>query len=392
METPYRSEVCDLCHSKKYSVLIKLKTGRALRSDRKIVNCNLEKCVCDNCGLVRGSRCFDKQALEDYYSDEYRLSERTEEYFFHTPRGEISRSSLFCDWMLSASGAAIWEKARHCLEVGAGSGLLLREMGRRFPKASCEGIELNRDAVHLARQRGIIMHQGEPADLAGEQYDVVYSIAVLEHVPSPTKFLKELRRLLKPGGHLFLCQPTQDVPSYDLFFIDHLHHFGTEHLRQYARKTGFHERGVWVGHPWMPNFSLHLWQAVELGAEFVWEGRPGHTKCAAASCSIVADMKNLNALIASLTKRQRRVALFGLNEVYWLACAYSDLADFRVVCGLDDNPDKSEYAALEFPVLKPEDCLALRVQDVVLTMNKVYYEYARRRLEKLGLETHPVLS
>jgi len=27
-----------------------------------------------------------------------------------------------------------------------------------------------------------------------------------------------------------------------------------------------------------------------------------------------------------------------------------------------------------------------------LTMNKVYYDYARQRLEKLGLETHPVLS
>jgi hypothetical protein len=78
--------------------------------------------------------------------------------------------------------------------------------------------------------------------------------------------------------------------------------------------------------------------------------------------------------------------------VYSLACAYSNLGNLRVVCGLDDDPDKPEYTALNFPVLKPEDCLALRVQDVLLTMNKVYYDYARQRLEKLGLETHPVLS
>jgi len=93
-----------------------------------------------------------------------------------------------------------------------------------------------------------------------------------------------------------------------------------------------------------------------------------------------------------LIKRRRRVAVFGLNEVYSLACAYSNLANFPVVCGLDDDPAKPEYAALDFPVLKPVDCLALRVQDVLLTMNKVYYDYARRRLEQLGLETHPVLS
>ena len=96
-------------------------------------------------------------------------------------------------------------------------------------------------------------------------------------------------------------------------------------------------------------------------------------------------------LMSRLTKQQRRVALFGLNEVYWLACAYSDLGDFPVLCGLDDNPDKPEYAALDFPVLKPEDCPALRVQDVLLTMNKVYYDHVRQRLEKLGLETHSVL-
>ena len=392
MESAYIPEVCDLCRSKKYSVLLDLKTRRAMRSDRRVVNSNLQKYACDNCGLVRSGQGFGNQSLEDYYSDEYRLSEQTDEYFFHTLEGPISRSSLFCDWMISSSAVPAWQKARRCLEVGAGSGLLLKELARRFPKAACEGLELNRDAVDRARQKGIVVHQGEPADLASEQYDIVYSIAVLEHVPSPTKFLKDLRRLLKPGGHLFLCQPTQDLPSYDLFFIDHLHHFGTEHLRRYARKTGFQEQGVWVGHRWMPNFSLHLWQAVELHAEFVWEGPPADTKCVPVSRSIVSDMEHLNALMASLTKRQRRVALFGLNEVYSLAYAYSELADFPVVCGLDDDPNKPEYAALNFPVLKPEDCLALRVQDVVLTMNKVYYEYARKRLEKLGLETHPVLS
>jgi hypothetical protein len=119
METAYKPEVCDLCHSKKCSVLLELKNERAMRSDRRIVNCNLEKYVCDNCGLVRGGRSSSNQRLEDYYSDEYRLSEETDEYFFHTPQSPISRSSLFCDWMFSSSGTPIWQKARRCLEVGA---------------------------------------------------------------------------------------------------------------------------------------------------------------------------------------------------------------------------------------------------------------------------------
>ena len=158
METAYKPEVCDLCRSKKYSVLLELKTERAMRSDRRIVNCNLEKYVCDKCGLVRSGQSFSSQSLEDYYSDEYRLSEQTDEYFFHTPQGAISRSSLFCDWMFSLSGTPVWQKARRCLEVGAGSGLLLKEVSRHMPNATCEGVELNRDAVDLARQRGIFVH------------------------------------------------------------------------------------------------------------------------------------------------------------------------------------------------------------------------------------------
>ena len=89
--------------------------------------------------------------------------------------------------------------------------------------------------------------------------------------------------------------------------------------------------------------------------------------------------------------RRRRVAVFGLNEVYWLFRAYSTLGQFEVVCGLDDRPDNPEYRRLEFPVVVPEDCVGLGVQDVLLTMNKIYYDQAGERIRGLGLTPHPVL-
>lgn len=392
METQYRPTICDLCDSSAYSVLIGLNTGRAMRSDRRTINSNLEKYVCNRCGLVRTGRSFDGESLEGFYSDEYQLSEQSEEYFFHTPQGPISRSSVFCDWIVETTGIHSWQNDNRCLEVGAGSGLLLREFIRRFPAMTFEGVELNKAAVDLAQQQGLPVRQKEPCHVDAEQYDVIYSIAVIEHVASPAGFIKDLRKLLKPGGYLFLCQPTQDVPSYDVFFTDHLHHFGSEHLHQYALKCGFSEQQVSIGHQWMPNFSLHLWQATDLNGEFSWEGAPGHTTCAETAIRIVADMERLNSLLAEMTLQHRRLAVFGLNEVYWLARAYSTLADFPLVCGLDDNPDKAEYVALDFPVLVPEDCIELGVQEVILTMNKVYYDQAQKRLEQLGLTVHRLLS
>jgi hypothetical protein len=43
-------------------------------------------------------------------------------------------------------------------------------------------------------------------------------------------------------------------------------------------------------------------------------------------------------------------------------------------------------------VVVPEEGPALGVQDVFLTMNRIYYDQARRRLERLGVCVHPVLS
>jgi len=391
MESLYNPAICDLCGSDDYSILIQLTNDRAMRSDRDVVECSLCKLICTRCGLVRSGHFFAARQLQHYYADEYVLSIQPEHYFF-TPMGQISRSEILCDWIISSMGMNHWRKAKRCLEIGAGSGALMQEFIKRFPDKIFEGLELNKAAVSLAQSRDLRVYQGALSDLDTGQYDIIYTVAVIEHVPSPTKFLYEIHKRLRRGGSFFLCQPTQDVASYDVFFVDHLHHFGTEHLRQYARKSGFHEQGLVVGHQWMPNFSLHLWEAVEKADNFAWIGSPGYTTCVSTARDIAADMTRLNATLARLKMEQRRVAVFGLNEVYWLAVAYSTLSQFPIICGLDDTPDKSEYKRLGFPVLTPEDGLLFRIQDVILTMNKIYYKQARERVEKLGFTVHQVLS
>lgn len=391
MNLAYDPTICDLCGCEEYAVLLDLTTGRSMNSDRKIVDRNLRKYICEGCGLVRSGERFYDEELQDYYVHDYTLSVQPEHYFY-TPQGPISRSKILCDWIVSAMGEHRWQEADRCLEIGAGAGMLMQEFIQRFPQAIFEGIELSHDATAIARKQGLSVYQGAFSNFNSRNYDIAYAVGVIEHVSSPTEFLKEIRNHLKPGGLLFLCQPTQDVPSYDLFFFDHLHHFGSEHLGQYARKCGFRERGLVIGHEWMPNFSLHLWQKTEQPDDCVCMGPPGFTTCPSTARKVIADMARLDETLAKLAAGQSRIAVFGLGEVYWLARAYSALGNFPIVCGIEDQPDKPEFARLEFPVLIPEDCLSLGIQDVILTMNKVYYDQAHKRLKQLGLGVHTVLS
>lgn len=94
------------------------------------------------------------------------------------------------------------------LDVGFGNGGFLKvasEMGW-----NAEGIDFDPKAVGVARARGLNVRCGSVADLSAhaEEYDVITLSHVIEHVHEPLVLLRDLYRLLKPGGCLWLDTPN----------------------------------------------------------------------------------------------------------------------------------------------------------------------------------------
>jgi hypothetical protein len=83
------------------------------------------------------------------------------------------------------------------------------------------GFELHEHRAAAARRVGYDV-TSDPRQIPDRDLDLIWSIAVLEHVASPSRFSRR--------GTLVLAVPTQDVPSTDLLFIDHLWHFHTPHM------------------------------------------------------------------------------------------------------------------------------------------------------------------
>jgi 2-polyprenyl-3-methyl-5-hydroxy-6-metoxy-1,4-benzoquinol methylase len=96
------------------------------------------------------------------------------------------------------------------LDVGFGNGNFLKiadEMGW-----SAEGIDFDVKAVEVAQARGLKVSCSTTAELSAhhESYDVITLSHVIEHVHEPIALLRELYRLLKPGGFLWLETPNID--------------------------------------------------------------------------------------------------------------------------------------------------------------------------------------
>ena len=94
------------------------------------------------------------------------------------------------------------------LDVGCGEGFFLFYASRMG--YAVKGIELSQDAAEYAKKEFDLDVEAklfEEARLQDNYFDVVTLWQVLEHVPQPLVILKEVHRILKPGGLVMVSTP-----------------------------------------------------------------------------------------------------------------------------------------------------------------------------------------
>lgn len=113
------------------------------------------------------------------------------------------------------------------LEIGAGQGGLgahLAVAGAQRVVAADFSAEAVAKTLHLVESRGLGNVTVDRADIhalpyAADLFDVVVSCETLEHVRDPGTAVRELARVLRPGGWLFLT-----VPNYlNLFALQRMY-------------------------------------------------------------------------------------------------------------------------------------------------------------------------
>lgn len=156
------------------------------------------------------------------------------------------------------------------VDFGCGIGALLE----RLPAASRTGVEVSESARREAQARGLQV-VASTSELADGSADVVISNHALEHTLAPLDELRDLRRVLRPGGKLVLWLPVDDWRAQRRPQPDPNHHLYTWTpllLANLLEEAGFTvEQCRVVTHAWPPftAFFARLPRSLfDLGARF----------------------------------------------------------------------------------------------------------------------------
>jgi ubiquinone/menaquinone biosynthesis C-methylase UbiE len=91
------------------------------------------------------------------------------------------------------------------LEVGIGAGPLVEKL-RKLRKVSIYGVDISPPLLKKARERGAVplLSAGEHLPLKRNVFDSAISLDTLGHIENPGAVLREIRRVLKPGGRIVI--------------------------------------------------------------------------------------------------------------------------------------------------------------------------------------------
>ena len=132
------------------------------------------------------------------------------------------------------------------LEIGCGGGVLVRAASARGWQVF--GTEISPSCATLLRPLlGMRLFEGTvlEAPFENESFDGVMMIEVIEHLVDPLPYLIAIRRLLRPGGRLFMTTPNAGGasarllgPHWQAYTGEHLSYFEADSMKALLERAG----------------------------------------------------------------------------------------------------------------------------------------------------------
>ena len=190
---------------------------------------------CRSCGLVWIEPMPSPESLEAYYQSAYRDADGR--YVPFMKAEEIRR--LIAQHRMNRIRKQLDETAwlGRWLDVGCTTGDFIAASAKIGARA--EGIDISREAVAEAEERGLVAHHCRVEDFAPESpYRVITAFDLIEHLLEPRAFVRRLRDWLSRDGWLVLTTPNvRSILPRWLMRRHWFYYWPDEHLFYFDPKT-----------------------------------------------------------------------------------------------------------------------------------------------------------
>jgi SAM-dependent methyltransferase len=346
----------------------------SMSSDGQIVALTISKQECSNCGTVRSS---DVSFLNDFYKNYYKLNVVNNDPMYIFQGEKMRKSEMHLEWITKLVGNRI-KDFNSIIEIGCGSGNLLG----LFDIKDKYGVEPSEEAAKFANTIAKVRNIGYEEISEEEKYDFIFSSCVIEHTIDPNDFLQKNWHIANNDSVIVVGLPIQDTESFDVYFLDHLHHFTVNQFVYLCQKNGFTVENYEVGYKCMTSMGY-----------FVLRKK-------ADNLSVIKYEKNQNFYTSGVwinnlnnfleNNATENLIAFGYGETSFFYQSYTKLNSV-VNCFIDDVKAKSEEN-----VISAEEAInanVLKDSILILLANPHYHEFLKEKFKTVsGLKFYSPFS
>ncbi|WP_193171921.1 class I SAM-dependent methyltransferase [Nisaea nitritireducens] len=302
--------------------------------------------VCGACGLVQKPITDEWSREADRIYESYVLYHQSRSGVEQLIAGETglkSRSVHLIDWM---RGALKLDDDGLLLDFGCGTGSTLKAFAQELPRWRLNGYDPNVKDVNVLSEIETVDGIYERLEDIDKHFDLVTLVHVFEHIPSPAKVIRDIRRLLHPTkGRLFIQVPYFPHNPFDLLIADHSSHFTQASIASVVASAGF---------------DIEALRVDVLKREITVVARPGAGNWRASSVDAGATVCGLRAALDWLGTVRKSMetcgdgafGIFGTSiSAAWASSNLERRADFY----LDEDRSRVGCTFFDRPIAAPSD-------------------------------------
>ncbi len=225
---------CPCCNSSDVIALPVPFKNRSMISSGRIFERSLKKAICKTCEYGFHIEPVTDSDIIEFYNTDYDLG-------VSDTLGDNERAKNFAKAIQEGICGVATESI---LDIGCGTGTLLRQLGHAQAARRIVGIEASVQLVEKAKKNlnslpnsNEVMQGFVENFVVDESFDLIVSINVIEHSLNPSAFLQTVTKHLKNDGVAVIITPSGEGTE-ELLFLDHISTFSPQSLEIFSTNVG----------------------------------------------------------------------------------------------------------------------------------------------------------